>query len=290
MARLNSFGSALSRANDQIRPAKKMDTGLVFLLIGAGHYILSPLLIGASHKIKANIAPLEIGPQDFPAKLAVFFETQARALEQIGFHRTAYLRVPTAVTGASARMESYVVTMFNRQTGDGATITAILNVASGIQQVTTQYVELSTRYPDGRMFDTLNTQQLGAFGRIPSETKTRLPGQNDPRLLYALHRFVIARNNVAGRPLSTVENNAATWLANEHSGSLDGQVRCGRYYLSKRTNEYRLTLKGAFLMSWSLMWPMSFFRRSAMHRRARKILQEFRAANPSLPPLPPLPA
>jgi hypothetical protein len=261
---------------------------LVFLLIGAGHYAMAPLLVGATHKVKANIEPVEIGPQDFPAKLAVFFETQARALEQIGFHRTAYLRLPAAVTGASVRIESYVVTMFNRETGDGAAITAILNVASGIQRVTTQYVELSTRFADGRMFDTLNTQQLGAFGRNPSETKTRLPGENDPRMLYALHRFVLGRNNVSGRPISTVENNAAAWLAKEHAGSLDGQVRCGRYYLSKRTNEYRPTLKGAFLMSWSLMWPMSFFRRSAMHRRARRILQEFRVANPSLPPLPPL--
>jgi hypothetical protein len=267
-----------------------MDTALVLLLIGAGHYALSPLVIAATSKVKANIEPREIGPQDFPAKLAGFFETQAQALEQIGFHRTAYLRVPETVTGASARMESYVVTMFNRETGDGAVITAILNVASGIQQVTTQYVELSTRYPDGRMFDTLNTQQLGAFARIPSETKTRLPGENDPRLLYALHRFVIGRNNVSGRPLSTVENDAGAWLAKEHVGSLDGQVRRGRYYLSKRTNEYRPTLKGAFLMSWGLMWPMSFFRRSAMHRRARKILQEFRAANPTLPPLPPFAA
>jgi hypothetical protein len=267
-----------------------MDTALVLLLIGAGHYVVGPLMIAATNKVKAKIEPMEIGPQDFPAKLAVFFETQARALEQMGFRRTAYLRIPEAVTGASARIESYLVTMFNRETGDGAAITAILNVASGIQQVTTQYVELSTRYPDGRMFDTLNSQQLGAFARIPSETKTRLPGENDPRLLYALHRFVLGRNNVVGRPISTVENNAGAWLAKEHSGSLDGQVRCGRYYLSKRTNAYRPTLKGAFLMSWSLMWPMSFFRRSAMQRRARKILREFRAANPSLPPLPPLPA
>src|SRR2546423_6866720 len=106
--------------------------------------------------------PMEIGRQDFPAKLAVFFETQARALEQMGFHRTAYMRMPESVTGAGRRIDSYVVTMLNRVTGDAASIVAILNVASGVEQVGTQYVELSTRYADGRMFDTLNSPQLGA--------------------------------------------------------------------------------------------------------------------------------
>lgn len=265
-----------------------MDNSYALFLVAAVHYISAPLMVRATQKTKAAVDPVEISPQDFPTKLAVFFETQARALEQIGFRRIAYIKIPESTTGAGARIDSYVVIMLNRTTGDRASIVAILNVASGVEQVTTQYVELSTRYPDGRMFDTLNSPQLGAFGRIPSETKTRVPDEKDPRLLYALHRFVISRNNVAGRPIACDENTVAEWFAKERVDSLDGQVQCGRYYLSKRTNEYRPTLKGAFLMTWSLMWPISYFRRAAMERRARKTRQEFHAANPTLPPLPPL--
>src|SRR5256885_13455235 len=119
MARLNSCGSVRSPATNSI-PHSRMDVSYALLLAAAVHYVSAPLMTRATSKSKAAIKPVEIGPQDFPAKLAVFFETQARALEQMGFHRTAYMRMPESVTGAGRRIDSYVVTMLNRVTGDAA--------------------------------------------------------------------------------------------------------------------------------------------------------------------------
>jgi hypothetical protein len=262
---------------------------LIFSAIAVGHYTLTPLFILATNKIRGAIEPSEIGPQDFPASVAIFFEAQARALEQIGFQRTAYIHTPQSVTGTVA-ISSYLVMMLNRATGDQAMIASIMKLDSGAESVSSQYVEFSTHYGDGRVFDTLNSEALSGFGRIDSHIITRLPNVSDPRMLYALHRSVIARHNVTARPVLYDGSNVAAHLQQEHVRALSGQVRCGRFRFSESSNIFRCTIKGAYLMTWGQMWPISYFRRLAMDRRARKTLQEFHTANPTLPPLPPLPA
>lgn len=259
-----------------------------FLTMAAGYFLLLPLVILATNKVRAVIEPVEIPPQDFPASIAAVFETQARALEQIGYQRMAYFRIPTTASGVSARIESYCVMMLNRATGDRAMIAAVANVVSGTANVTTQYVELSTRYSNGRMFDTLNASSLPGFAANPLETKTRVPSVTDPRVLHSLHRFVIARDAITARPVTYDQSTVAEHLKAEHMDSLMEQVRAGRFYLNKARDTFRPTLKGAYLMSWGQMWPITLFRRSAMERRARKTLREFHAVHPPLPP--PLPA
>ena len=266
---------------------------MYLLLLGVPAYFaakfgLMPLVILKSNKIRAKIDHVAIAPEEFPAQIAVYFETQASALEQLGFYRVAYFKVPESVTGRGVRVHNYCVLMLNRETGDGALIAAIMQVASGVESVSNQYVEFSTRYADGRMFDTINSSSLGAFAPVASHTITRAPSVTDPRQLYALHRFVMAKANVVGRPLTFDQSTAVDFLNAERLGSLNAQVRSGRFYLNKAGDTYQPTLKGAYLMTWGLMWPFSIFRRRSMQRRADRILREFHALSPTLPP--PLPA
>lgn len=246
----------------------------------AAHFGLTPLITFKGNKIRAQVDHVEIGPEEFPTQVAVYFEAQATALEGIGFYRVAYFKQSESVSGNAARVYNYCILMLNRETGDGAMISAIMKVVSGVESVATKYVEFSTRYADGKMFDTLNSSSLGAFAQVASEIKTRVPSVTDPRQLYALHRFVIARANVVGRPVTYDQSSAADHLQAERLGSLTAQVRCGRYYLNKAGDTYRPTLKGAYLMTWGLMWPFSIFRRRAMDRRAASTLREFYAVYP----------
>jgi hypothetical protein len=241
----------------------------------AAHFGLTPLIGLSSKKIRPQVEQEAIEPEEFPAQLAVYFEAQASALEPLGFHRVAYFRMPKSGPG-----HNYCILMLNRETGDSAMVSAIMEVAGGVERVSTQYLEFSTRYPDGRLFDTLNSSSLSIFARVASETKTRVPSVTDPRQLYALHRFVIARANVAGRPVTFDQSTAADHLNAERRETLTAQVRSGRFYWNTADDTYRRTLKGAYLMTWSLMWPISIFRRRAMERRAGQILREFRAVFP----------
>ena len=254
--------------------------------IAFGYYAVTPMVILATNRIKGAIEPVEIAPQDFPASVAVFFESQARALEQVGFHRTAYIHTPEAVNGVS----NYLVAMLNRTTGDQAVITSIMKVADGVECLSSQYVEMTTRFADGRIFDTLNSALLSSFARIDSHIITRVPNVRDPRLLFGVHRSVIARHKVTAPPAPFDNLNVPACVQEEHTRALLGQVRCGRFRFNKSANLFRPTIKGAFLMAWGQMWPFSYFRRLAMERRARRTLEEFHATNPTLPPLPPLPA
>src|SRR4051812_11125582 len=189
-APLSSVKSAPWRANNP--PASAMDPFFIGLpVFFAAHFGFTPLVNFAANKIRAQIDPVEIGPEEFPARLAVYFEAQASALEKIGFHRVAYFRIPESVTGHGVRVYNYSIMMLNREMGDSATINAIMKVASDVESVSTQYVEFSAHYADGRMFETLNSPALGIFSRVALETKTRVPSVTDPRQLYAVHRFVI---------------------------------------------------------------------------------------------------
>src|SRR6476659_9719168 len=122
-----------------------MDPFLIGLpLYFAAHFGLTPLLISKSNKIQAQVDHEEIEPEEFPPQVAAYFEEQARALEQLGFHRAAYFRTPKSVTGHGVRVHNYCVLMLNREKGDGAVISAIMQVASGVESVSTRYLEFST--------------------------------------------------------------------------------------------------------------------------------------------------
>jgi hypothetical protein len=170
--------------------------------------------------------------------------------------------------------------LVNRQTGDKAMVTAALG--HGVTQIQTCYVEFSTRFETGEVFNTLNSSELNAFRPGPKTTRTQVPLLGDPHVLYELHRFVMSKHGAGGRKVLYEPGEALDYLARfAFIKSYEQQVERGWLYYDEGGDCYRPTLKGAYLMTWGLLQPFKAFRKSALHRRARQILEEFGQARAS---------
>ena len=256
-------------------------------------YIGLPLLTLFSHKIQARPQFVPIDPSDVPPEVTRYFSTVVPELEKEGFHVSASLGMPNLMPN----LRTFLVMLINRSAGDKALVTVIYSTNPAAPS-TTMYVEFSTRFDSGEMFDTLNVKTLGAFQYAPQETKTRLPSVQDPRLLYQIHRWVMSRKKPAGSKVTYRENEAINYLTRAVIEECEGQVRFGRLKLQSEGaypsaplppvvpgNEkfnsggavYRPTVKGAFLMTWGLMWPISWIRKALMKAREQAILRAFRA-------------
>jgi len=170
-------------------------------------------------------------------------------------------------------VRTYFVMLAHPGEGDKAMVTAMF--ASG--NLSTKYVEFSTRFENGRSFDTMNSKVLNAFPPSPGHTRTQVPSVQDPVELYRLHCYVMARGGTDGRKIVYGETDALTYLAGVMVESYEKQVKNGILYRDAAGSVYRPTLRGAFWMTWGLLQPMKAFREQAVRSRERQILAELRS-------------
>jgi hypothetical protein len=149
-------------------------------------------------------------------------------------------------------------------------------VASGAPGATRQvtFTELVTRLGDGdhRGLTTNNSTQPTAFAPVPGRTLHRLPGERDLRRLLRVHRALVARAGVPPAPSRLADVGPERLLAESTAREMAAQVAAG--YLVAAGDHYRPTWRGAFTMTWRLLWPIKSLRESQVRRRAAALLRE----------------
>jgi hypothetical protein len=247
---------------------------LVWLLaLIPAYYLGMPLLILAKNRISArpNFKVLDL--KQINPDIARFLMSRAEALFALGFEEPTLLKMP----GAATNVNGYLIMVVNRKTGDKAMVTAL--IGTGPSPIQSLYVEFNTRFDSGAVFNTLNSAQLNAFTAMPMTIRTKVPGVNDLRVLYRLHRFVIEKHLPAGEPVVYAPGQEIEYLTTyAFRQPCDEMVRRGWLYYEANAECYRPTLKGAYLMTWGLMQPMKALRQAAMYQRARRVLAEFARA------------
>jgi hypothetical protein len=170
--------------------------------------------------------------------------------------------------------------LVNRQAGDNALVTAF--IGHGVVPIQHCQVEFGTRFDTGDVFDTHNISQLLPRRPAPGTIRTQVPTLRDPQQLYELHKFVMSRHAVSGKPVLYEPGQALDYLAHfAFRMPYDRQVERGWSYYDQDGECYRPTLKGAYLMTWGLMQPFKKLRQIALSSRASKILREFEQSRAS---------
>lgn len=248
------------------------------LIIAAVYFLGLPLVIYFTQRMKAHPRLQLIDPMSFPDQVRDYLARVSNELVAQGFTVAAYIMMPDP----APNIQNYLVMFINRETGDKAMATAIFANANGITQLGTRYVEFNTRYEDGRCFDTMNSSTLGAFQKRPQDAKTQLPNVQDAVILYRIHQFIL-RKAPGGQKMGYEPAETLDYLQRILVESYDEQVKFGRLFFDRNADTYRPTFKGAYLMTWGLLWPMTAFRKARMHREARRVLSEFEAATDAAP-------
>jgi len=249
-----------------------VDWLVLWILVPLGLFYLGvPLWIRARQRLAAHPAVRELELEALDPEIAAFLMGKTRELFALGFDEPALLELPAPVPNITV----YLVLLVNRATGDKAVVMAL--VGSAAVAIQSLYVEFSTRFDDDQLFATLNSEELSALPPSPATVRTQVPGVQDVRELYELHRYVILRRDVVARPQLFPPGGAIDYLVRfAFEKEYERAVRRGWLYYVASGDYYLPTLVGAYLMTWGLLQPAKFFRTVALRQRERRLLAEFR--------------
>jgi hypothetical protein len=234
-------------------------------------YLGFPILVYFSQKLPGDPEFEAIRLDEMDRKIAKFIMNKTQVLLDIGFAEPVLFNLPSA----APNVDIYGLMLVNRPTGDKAMVTVIIGTA--VESLSTYYVEFSTRFDSGELFDTLNSKELNAFLPGKLTTRTQTPSVQDPEELFRLHTYVMEKANPTGQKWVYKEGEGLDYLAEyAFAKTFDEQVARGWLKHNKMSDTYSPTLYGAYRMAWGLMIPMSTFRRWRIRSREKAILAEFR--------------
>jgi hypothetical protein len=243
--------------------------------------ILTPVLIGPivvrrklQQPARPVLEPIDPANGDLPGPVERFFEYVARALSSEGFEVLGYFYVGRQVVNVKA----LIAYLEKPTTQEGALAAVIyLKIGEKLYQITANRVEFFTRFLDDVSVATNNGRVIGIFGRVPGRTFVQFVGEDDLSRLYRLHRAMVDRFGSNSRPLVRGNADVAEYLCGTMVRELDDQVQTGYYFRDVEADLYCPTWKGAILMTWKLLWPISWIRRARVHLRAARLRREAEA-------------
>jgi hypothetical protein len=235
-------------------------------------YFIAPLIILFTQRMKADPALLEIDTRTLPAKAWEYLYNNVQAVINVGFKPIAYLAMPSPVTN----VRTYLALLVNPDTDDMAMVTTIF-ADDGFTENSTLYVEYSTKFQSGRMFDTMNSKVLQSFPASALTKRTQTPSVKDPGELFRLHQWVMAQNG-ANEPKVKYDFNEPppAFIKRILNESYEKQVKRGWLTYSPAAASFRPSFVGAYMMTWGLLWPISMIRTMMRNSEEAKVLQQFR--------------
>jgi hypothetical protein len=213
-----------------------------------------------------------------PPHAAAHFSRAARQLVPLGFTAAANLRAPAHVPGA----DGYVSLWLHPRDGASVQLIAFFIAArddlpAREGQVVTFLTEFAGDDDSRGGVVTSNTIEVSVFASHPAWDALRWPGMRDLAALYRLHAF---RADRAGPPAERkLPDQPVDYLRQQNLEILWRQVEAGYFWFDADSNVFRRRLKGTFLMTWKLLWPL---RPLADRRNERKLRRDLRAAG--MPP------
>ncbi len=143
------------------------------------------------------------------------------------------------------------------------------------------YVEVVAKFEDGRSLAVNNSPVVGSYGRVAEKTVEQFPDVRDPRRLVRLHRALMEQMGTLeeARPLAA-EIDGATFLAESILREFEEQTRTGYLRHDASADAYRPTVKGAILMTWKQVPPISTIRMRRVRRRAAMLIAALGVTEP----------
>lgn len=205
-------------------------------------HLLLPLLIWKQQGVPADYQLEKLPPEPFLAKCNEEFRLWHRNLLLLGFEPL----------GMAELVMSHAKTRCSLYRHDNGFIATV--ATAGNAQMESNMLEFTQLYADGRVFSIHNATQLPVYPELPYKRAVRLPGIRDASAL--LQAALKLRKQQTGTPATIAAGeefqHACDFLAREQQDL----IRRGYFANNLRPDGLRgLTLKGAYLMSWKLIWP-----------------------------------
>lgn len=213
--------------------------GLVVLF----RYALLPLFVYRVQTLPAHYAFAEVPVDEVLAERGLAFQDAHMQLQALGFE-------PVKASGFSLSSGASSFVLY-RKAGDTATATLMAFVSAQSETVVTDFTQV---YADGVNLSLTNGPVPETFPRWRRKIRYRAPGVGDIAALF--HRFTtivtkLDRPGAVALPVGRELETVADYLNDEVRALAEsGHTRPGEH-----AEQLRLSLRGAYVSCWKLMWP-----------------------------------
>ncbi len=247
-----------------------LDSNIVVALeVVAGVFALyffgAPFLVKAQFRkpVESGFRMVDADREPLSDEVAHFFESAQPALEALGFQLECHLKFDMAAD----LMDAYAIVMSNNANRDLAM--ALVCVAP----VRLQHIEFSTELDNGKEINTNNGPQLPLDAVLKAEKSVFwLPGIQDTAELYHAHSALCSANATAAKkslPHGTaIVDNIRRGMREDY----DHALHKGIFHVDQIEEVYRLSLSGAFQLTWPNMFPLNAFAKARRKNRDRNAL------------------
>jgi hypothetical protein len=252
-----------------------------WVLFGICAYIFClPLLLLNFFRIESNPTLQLLDPDELPLPPIVqqHLDAVETDLNDAGFEPVGTLLLPRPLPNACGVLRVYV----NRATRESAMATSMFGLVGERVNRHIQYVEFTTRYADGRVFNTLNSKEAGSLPFPSHVSTTRIPWATEVAHLYRLHRTITTEKGPAGPKVLRLDANhdgdVVGYIQSAMREELEYAASAGYLRLIPSGSHYWPTIRGAYLMTWQQLPPFKQLLAAYDRRRVKDLLAQIGAA------------
>jgi hypothetical protein len=214
---------------------------------------------------------------NLPGDISHFFAIRESELKPLGFEVRGRYRVER-LTG---KLDAFALILVGPAEKVAALVMA-LKVPPGLPVRNSTALHLVTRYGDGSAIETMTSERLRPFPPPQGRSVAQLPSVPDAPTLLRVHRMLVqARGDALPRTLrpagASAEEDSALAAFSMTEG-MKRQAEAGWIRLAEDSRFYRPTWKGAALLSWNRLWPITAVRLTRLRARERHLLSAAQAA------------
>jgi hypothetical protein len=225
-------------------------------------FLMAPIQIHATLRVSAefDFIPFVAGSPEIPEVVSDRIALALADLDRLGFSLRGHFR-----RANPGRLAVGYLSLFD---SPGTRETAqVVSVATRVKTITS--LTFTSRFDDGVEIVTSDGASLPIWPQPPRMRKLALPQIGDAARLLRVHRARVARHggSEVGR-LPGPEGDPAEHLRHSALEEWSRPIKAGYYTLDESRRLYCPTWKGACLMTWKLVWPITAIRRMASRRRA----------------------
>lgn len=224
-------------------------------------YVVAPLLVLGSQTLAAELVLRPTQVEDLPAGAREVLRGMLEAFWAQGFEVVSNCRTVGSVPGVMG-VQLLLVQPESRDIGYWIFSAS----ASGVVRAWTMTVR--TRFADGTQIVTSSSTQAGVFPANPTVDVVYANWLKDPARLYRIHRARVVACGRAGEPrMLPAPERAVAYQQDEWREEVDRLIRTGYYQPPGAGGKCAMTVKGAYVMTWRLLWPVKQWRQ--WQRRVR---------------------
>jgi len=208
--------------------------------------VIGPFLVKFSHWVSARADIGLIAPETLAPNVRMFIDGARTDLEALGFQFAGYM----TLADYTPKVTSYFG-LFRNDASPTAAMAAVIQSAAG-QSI--QYCEFSTKYSNGKTIDVNNSPISGGY-KNPDKLIYRYPKIRSIRQLYNINSWVTSRDDKGANPVGLIKGREREMVAEALDSETRLQAKYGYYILDASGQRYRLTWKGAFVMTERQVFP-----------------------------------